>query len=73
MLNKINKEIGTDVLILGVLFVVLASPKMFKIMDKTLTFLPPITKAECECPTNFGLVLHGLVFAIVAYLMATMK
>jgi hypothetical protein len=62
----------------GLLFFVISSPFAYKMVDQILTgifgsILPNVAYwfriAEAGCPTTTGLVVHSVVFALVAYAM----
>lgn len=61
---------------LGLLFIVVASPYTYKLVDRLVA---PVFEAvvpasahvfkiaEGGCPTTYGTLVHGVVFALVAY------
>ncbi len=62
----------------GLLFFVISSPFLYKLVDQIVTGIfgvitPNIAYyfriAEAGCPTTTGLVVHAVVFALVAYAM----
>ena len=64
--------------IAALLFFVISSPLTYRIVDSLIggivTFvvpaLAPVFKvAQAGCPTNYGLVLHSVVFGLVTYMM----
>ena len=68
----------TAALTAGVLFFVVSSPMLYKLVDSTvgglLNFLNPrytqmLRVAESGKPTTYGLFLHSAVFATIVYYM----
>ena len=64
----------------GLLFFVISSPFLYKLVDQIVTgifgaIVPNIAYyfriAEAGCPTTTGLVVHSVVFALLAYAMMT--
>lgn len=53
----------------GILFIVIGSPWLYRIVNSILGPLGLRTSDEEGCPTGLGLVIHGLVFAIIVRLM----
>lgn len=60
----------------ALLFFVVSSPLTYKVVDylvggvvlSVLPALAPTFKvAQSGCPTNYGLVLHAVVFGVIAY------
>ena len=60
----------------ALLFFVVSSPLTYKVVDYfvggvVLSLVPalsPVFKvAQSGCPTNYGLVLHSVVFGVIAY------
>ena len=60
----------------ALLFFVVSSPLTYKVVDylvggvvlSALPALAPTFKvAQSGCPTNYGLVLHAVVFGVIAY------
>jgi hypothetical protein len=60
----------------GVLFFVVSSPMLYKLVDQLIggvvgSVAPGLVHmlrvAENGCPTTYGLVLHSAVFALVVY------
>lgn len=61
---------------LALLFYVVSSPFTYKMVDKLIgglveTVAPSMTYwfkvAEMGCPTNYGLLVHSVVFGVVSY------
>jgi hypothetical protein len=61
---------------LGLLFFVVASPYTYKLVDRVVApvfqaVIPSSAHvfkiAEGGCPTTYGTLVHGVVFALVAY------
>lgn len=55
----------------AVLFLVIASPFMYNIVNMLLGKLIPI--AYNGCPTLAGLVIHAVVFGLLVYLLMVMQ
>lgn len=62
----------------GLLFFVIGSPFVYKLVDQIVTGIfgsisPSIAYyfriAESGCPTTYGLLVHAVVFALIAYAM----
>ena len=60
----------------ALLFFVVSSPFTYKIVDSLIggivrTIAPSLTSlfkvAESGCPTNYGLIVHSVVFGLVTY------
>ena len=60
----------------GVLFFIVSSPMLYKLVDQAVgsvvgavspSLVHMLRVAEGGCPTNYGLVLHSAVFALVTY------
>lgn len=56
----------------ALLFLLIASPFMFRITSIPLSFLN-LTTQQNGCPNLFGLIIHSLVFAILIRLMMFMS
>lgn len=61
---------------LGLLFFVISSPMTYRLVDSIVgrvigAVVPQYTTlfkiAEAGCPTNYGLFVHSVVFALAAY------
>ena len=62
-------------LVLGMLFLIMSSPSMYKLSNSLLLQTPIRTTFE-NCPgipTNGGLVVHSLVMASIAFLILSSK
>ena len=66
--------------VLALLFFVVSSPYTYKLVDQVVSTLagnlfPSLAHlvkiAESGCPTTYGLVVHSVVFGLVAYLLHT--
>ena len=56
------------IIALVVLFFVVSNPMTYKLTDKLLSpIVGPLSKGCCGCPTSLGLIVHALVFAVVAH------
>ena len=60
-----NKEIQASI-ISGLLFLLVASPFMYKLVDRVVGRFIPIADAN-GCPTTAGLLIHSAVFAILTF------
>lgn len=49
----------------AVLFLVIASPILFKLVNKLTVNLTGVSIITDGCPNMFGLILHALVFMII--------
>ena len=67
---------ATAALTAGLLFFVISSPFTYRLVDSVVggivgSVVPQFTTlfkiAEAGCPTNYGLLVHSAVFALVAY------
>jgi hypothetical protein len=65
-------------LVAGLLFFVVSSPFTYKFVDGLVgsvvrTLIPQAASffkiAEAGCPTNYGLVVHAVVFGLVTYFL----
>ena len=68
--------------LLAVLFFVLSSPMTYRLVDRLVggvvtsifpQFASVFKVAEAGCPTQYGLVVHSLVFGLVCYLIQNHK
>jgi hypothetical protein len=58
----------THLLVLAVLFFVVSNPMTYKLTDKILSpIVGRISQGCCGCPTTIGLLVHAVVFALVAH------
>lgn len=56
------------ILALAVLFFVVSNPMTYALTDNLLgRVVGPLSKGCCGCPTSLGLIVHALVFAVVAH------
>ena len=55
----------------AVLFLVIASPLMYKLVQAIFGFL--FTVAVDGCPTVAGLVLHSVVFGVLVYVLMVVQ
>ena len=55
----------------ALLFVVIASPEVFGLVQKLVGGLVRVTSNGV--PTAFGLLLHGLVYGLLSYLLMGLK
>ena len=60
----------------ALLFFVVSSPLTYKVVDYLVggvvvsvipALAPTFRVAQSGCPTNYGLVLHAVVFGVIAY------
>jgi hypothetical protein len=56
----------------AIVFFIIASPLMFKIVNSLLGGLIPISSTS-GCPTIAGLVIHSIVFGLIIYGMMHLK
>jgi len=56
----------------AIVFLIIASPLMFKIVNSILGRLIPIASPS-GCPTIAGLVIHSIVFGLIVYGMMHLK
>lgn len=70
---------ATAALTAAVLFFVVSSPFTYRLVDNVVggvvgAVVPQFTSlfkiAEAGCPTNYGLLVHSVVFGLVAYYMS---
>ena len=66
--------------LLAVLFFVLSSPMTYRLVDRLIgglvsSVLPQfgatLKVAEAGCPTQYGLVVHSVVFGLVCYYLVS--
>ena len=55
------------VLAMSLLFYVVSSPFTFRFVNSVVESLTMVKTAEGSCPTQAGLVLHTIVFALAAF------
>jgi hypothetical protein len=63
----LNVKADMKVVVLGVLFFVIANPMTFDLVDSVV----PVKDANG--PTQYGVLIHAVVFMIVALLLQRMK
>lgn len=63
-MNFLNAKAELKVVVLGILFFAVANPMMYDIVDS----LVPVKDANG--PTQYGVLLHAVVFMILALLLA---
>jgi hypothetical protein len=51
----------------ALLFFIISNPMTYKIVDSLLGFLLGRIAGPSGCPTNTGLIVHTIVFGLVAY------
>jgi hypothetical protein len=65
-------------IVAALLFFVVASPLTYRLVDSlvggvvtaVVPAVAPVFKvAQAGCPTNYGLVLHAVVFGVITYLL----
>ena len=65
-------------IVAGILFFVISSPFTYRIVDTVIgtivrAVIPQVASlfkvAEAGCPTNYGLLVHSVVFGLVAYVL----
>jgi len=65
-------------IVAGILFFVISSPFTYRIVDTVIgtivravipQFASLFKVAEAGCPTNYGLLVHSVVFGLVAYVL----
>ena len=57
-------------LIAGLIFLIVSSPFLYKLVQKLMDKVADIEIADSEgCPTLAGLILHSVVFVIIVRLM----
>jgi len=56
-----------NVLAISLLFYVVSSPFPFRYVNSVIETLTFVKTAEGSCPTQAGLVVHTLLFALLAY------
>lgn len=70
---------ATAALTAAVLFFVVSSPFTYRLVDSVVggvvgSVVPQFTSlfkiAEAGCPTNYGLLVHSVVFGLVAYYLS---
>lgn len=70
---------ATAALTAAVLFFVVSSPFTYRLVDSVVggvvgAIVPQFTTlfkiAEAGCPTNYGLLVHSVVFGLVAYYLS---
>lgn len=71
MLNLSNK--GTQKLLAtSAAFFIISNPQMYKITSKLPVIGPKLVKSDCAtCPTELGLLVHTIVFAVLVRLIST--
>jgi uncharacterized membrane protein (DUF106 family) len=58
---------ASTAVIAGLLFFVVSSPIVYKLVDKILGRLVGPIASSSGCPTTLGLLVHSAVFAAVVY------
>lgn len=70
---------ATAAMTAALLFFVISSPFTYRLVDSVVggvvgSVVPQFTTlfkiAEAGCPTNYGLLVHSIVFGLVAYFMS---
>ena len=65
-------------IVASLLFFVVASPLTYRVVDSLVggvvtavipTFASVFKVAQAGCPTNYGLVLHAVVFGVITYVL----
>jgi hypothetical protein len=65
-------------IVAALLFFVVSSPLTYRLVDSLVggvvtalvpAFAPLFKVAQAGCPTNYGLVLHAVVFGVITYLL----
>jgi hypothetical protein len=63
-------------IVAALLFFVVSSPLTYRLVDSLVggvvtavvpAFAPMFKVAQAGCPTNYGLVLHAVVFGVITY------
>ena len=66
-MKVLSTSVNLKVLVLGVLFFVVANPMTYDLVDSVV----PVK--DVNGPTQYGVLLHTVVFLIFAVLIANMK
>lgn len=51
----------------ALLFYIIANPMTYKIVDSVLGWIAGRIAGPSGCPTNWGVIVHAIVFGAVAY------
>lgn len=57
----------------ALLFLVVANPATYRFVNGILGFVIKVANTNTGAPTTFGLVLHSVVFGLLAYLLMNIK
>lgn len=60
-----NKQAWVVSLLAGLLFIIIASPILFKLVNSVTSLLGLHISSDAGCPNAIGLVVHGIVFALL--------
>lgn len=63
----LSAKVDVKVLVLGVLFFVVSNPMTFDLVDSV------VSVKDSNGPTQMGVLIHAVVFMILAILVARMK
>lgn len=63
----LNSKVDIKVLVVGVLFFVVANPMTYDLVDSV------VSVKDANGPTQYGVLLHSVVFMLLLVLVAKMK
>ena len=63
---ELNKDLLNCALVLGILFFVFSHPLLYRLLHKYLRSVVSLVD-ERLCPTEAGVALHAVIFAVVVY------
>ena len=63
----LNSKVDVKVLVVGLLFFVVANPMTYDLVDSV------VSVKDANGPTQYGVLLHSVVFMLLLVLVAKMK
>ena len=63
----LNSKVDVKVLVVGLLFFVVANPMTYDLVDSV------VSVKDANGPTQYGVLLHSVVFMLLLVLVAQMK
>ena len=71
MAKSIKQELNSNTqawvvsLLSGLLFIIIASPILFKVVNSVTSLIGVHISNDAGCPNAIGLIVHGVVFALL--------
>lgn len=68
-----NTQAWVSSLLAGLLFIIIASPIMFRLVNTLTSLLGVHISNDIGCPNAIGLIVHGIVFALLIRVFMEIK